>query len=183
MKAWLKRYRTLISVVLALLIWSAVFAFVPPNTLIARVGIRNSYALAFLVSLVAGFSTFTGTAAYATVIEFSRGGANPALLGTAAGIGLFLSDSAFYLLVMQGRQALSSRLGKWFARFHRTLERLPSTWVYVGVYLFCAFGPIPNDFIIAVLIIGGYQYRKMWPALLAGDVTFMLFLAYVFHGS
>lgn len=183
MKAWLKRYRKLISVILALAIWSAVFVFVSPETIIDRVGIANAYAISFFISLVAGFSTFTGTAAYATVIEFSRGGANPFLLGLTSGVGLFLSDSLFYLLIMRGREALSSRFGSGLRRFHRHIERLPRVAVYVGVYLFCAFGPIPNDIIIAVLIIAGYEYRRVWPALLAGDITFMLFLAYIFHGS
>lgn len=183
MKAWLKRYSKLISVILALLIWSVAFIFISPDALVERVGIGNAYAISFLVSLAAGFSTLTGATAYATAIEFSRGGADPFLLGLVSGIGLFFSDSLFYLLVMRGREALSNRFGKSLLRLHRHLERFPRVAVYISVYLFCAFGPIPNDIIIAVLIIGGYEYRKVWPALLAGDITFMLFLTYIFHGN
>lgn len=181
MKTWLTQYRTLIFVVVALIGWSVVFIVVSPESLVTSVGIGNSYLVSFLISLLAGFSIFTGTAAYATVIEFARGGSNPLYLGVISGIGLFLSDSIFYLLVMRGRQTLTTRFGQWLSRFHGLMERLPSPIVYLGVYLFCAFGPIPNDVMMAVLIIGGYEFKKVWPALLAGDITFMLFLSFLFQ--
>lgn len=181
MKAWLVHYRTVILVLLILIGWSAFFIIVSPESLIERVGVGNSYLISFLISLLAGFSMFTGTAAYATVIEFARGGANPLYLGITSGIGLFLSDSIFYLLVMRGRNALTTRFGRWLSRFHHFMQRLPSMIVYLGVYLFCAFGPIPNDVMMSVLIIGGYEYKKVWPAFLVGDITFMLFLSYLFQ--
>lgn len=183
MKAWFSKYRTVILVALALICWSAIFYVVSPESLVESVGVGNSYLISFFISLFAGFSVFTGTAAYAAVIEFARGGANPLYLGLVAGFGLFLSDSAFYLLVMRGRDALSTQFGKWLERFQQFTDRLPAIAVYIGVYLFCAFGPIPNDVMMAVMIIGGYKYRKLWPALLAGDLTFMLFLGYLFQGN
>lgn len=181
MRAWLTQNRTVISILLTLIVWSAVIYLISPESLVESVGIGNSYFISFIISLAAGFSFFTGGAAYATVIQFARGGAHPLYLGIAAGVGLFLSDSIFYALLMRGREALSTRFGKWFARTNRLMERLPNFLVYIGVYLFCAFGPIPNDVIMGVLIIGGYKYRKVWPAILAGDVTFMLFLSYLFR--
>lgn len=180
-KAWILRNKTLLSVVGVLVLWAAIFYFLPPDALVERVGIGNAYVISFLVTLLAGFSALTGTAAYATVIEFSRGGVDPLPLGIVSGIGLFLSDSIFYLLVMRGREALSTRLGTWFWRFHQFMERLPDALIYIATYLFCAIGPIPDDVIIGVLIIGGYEYKKVWPAFLAGDITFMLFLCYLFH--
>ena len=179
----MRAYRTLFLIVLALVCWSALFYFIPATTLVESVGIGNAYLISFLISLLAGFSVFTGTAAYAAVIEFARGGANPLYLGVIAGIGLFLSDSIFYLLVMRGREALSTRFGVFLTRFQRLVDYLPNPIVYIGVYLFCAFGPIPNDLMMTVMIISGYKYKKIWPALLAGDITFMLFLSYLFHGT
>lgn len=181
MKSWLSHYKNLIIVLLILVSWSAVFVFIPPESLVERVGVGNSYFISFFISLLAGFSVFTGTAAYATVIEFARGGADPLYLGLISGVGLFLSDSIFYLLVMRGRNALSTRFGHWLSRIHRFMEGMPNPVVYLGVYLFCAFGPIPNDVMMTFLIIGGYEYKKVWPAFLAGDITFMLFLSYLFQ--
>lgn len=180
-RAWFAQYRTALLVLLALVGWSALFVFVSPEALIERVGVANAYLISFLISLVAGFSIFTGTAAYATVIEFARAGVNPLYLGVIAGVGLFLSDSIFYLLVMRGRTALTTRFGRFLSRFHRFMNQLPRAVLYLGVYLFCAFGPIPNDIMMSFLIIGGYEYKKVWPVFLAGDITFMLFLSYLFQ--
>lgn len=178
---WLRRYKTLILILLVLAAWSALFYLVSPEALVTSVGIGNAYAVAFAVSLFAGFSTFTGTAAYATVIEFSRGGVNPLYLGLASGFGLFLSDSAFYLLAMRGRESIENRFRARFQQVQGIVARIPREVIYIGIYLFCAFGPIPNDIILGLLIVGGYRYRRFWPFLLAGDVTFMLFLSYLFQ--
>jgi hypothetical protein len=180
-RRWLSQYKTVIFVVLALGGWSALFYLIPATTIGESVGIQNSYIVAFGISLVAGFSVFTGTAAYAAVIEFSRGGANPLYLGLISGIGLFLSDSIFYILVMRGRKFMQTRFKDRLEKFHRIFERVPDMLVYVAIFLFCAFGPIPNDVILAGLMVTGYEYKKFWPALLLGDVTFMLFLSYLFQ--
>jgi hypothetical protein len=161
-------------------LWVGTLLAIPASTIINYVGISNAYAVAFLISLIAGFSAFTGGAAYATVIEFARGGTNPLYLGIASGIGIFLSDSFFYLVLRSGRDSLESRWPRLLARVHAWVERQPRIWIYTCIYLFSAFGPIPNDVILAALIIGGYEYRKFWPLLLAGDISFMLFLCYVF---
>lgn len=181
MKAWFIQYRTALLVLLTLIGWSAIFVVVSPEALIEQVGVANAYLISFLISLVAGFSIFTGTAAYATVIEFARAGVNPLYLGVISGVGLFLSDSIFYLLVMRGRDALTTRFGHVLSRLHSFMERMPRAVVYLGVYLFCAFGPIPNDVMMSFLIIGGYKYKRVWLVFLAGDVTFMLFLSYLFQ--
>jgi hypothetical protein len=154
-------------VVLALGGWSALFYLIPATTIVESVGIQNSYIVAFGISLVAGFSVFTGT--------------NPLYLGLISGIGLFLSDSIFYILVMRGRKFMQTRFKDRLEKFHRIFERVPDMLVYVAIFLFCAFGPIPNDVILAGLMVTGYEYKKFWPALLLGDVTFMLFLSYLFQ--
>lgn len=177
----LSHIRSLLIALAILIAWAAVLYYVPAGAIIAVIGVSNAYAVSFLVSLLAGFSAFTGTAAYATVIEFSRGGADPLYLGVLSGIGLFLSDTLFYLLLMQGRESLETRWPKALDRLHDFVERIPPVTVYIGIYLFCAFGPIPNDLILAALMLGGYEYRKFWPMLLAGDITFMLFLSYLFQ--
>jgi hypothetical protein len=180
-RSFLSQYKTLILVLLALCGWSAFFYLIPATALVESVGIQNAYIVSFGISLVAGFSVFTGTAAYAAVIEFSRGGANPLYLGLISGLGLFLSDTGFYLLVMRGRQSIESRFKEKLDRLSHFLDRIPDPAVYIAIFLFCAFGPIPNDVILAALMISGYKYKKFWPVLLAGDVTFMLFLSFLFQ--
>lgn len=181
MRQWIAQYKTVILVVLALGCWSALFYLIPADSIVESVGVSNSYIVSFGVSLLAGFSVFTGTAAYAAVIEFSRGGANPLYLGLISGVGLFLSDSIFYLLVMRGRRSIQTKFSTRLEKLNRVLLRVPDPVVYLGIFIFCAFGPIPNDIILAALVVTGYEYRKFWPILLAADITFMLFLSYLFQ--
>lgn len=154
--------------------------YLPAGYLVEKVGIENAYVVAFLVSLVAGFSSFTGTAAYATVIEFSRSGINPLYLGLTAGLGLFFSDSLFYFLVMKGRDSVEHHLEGVFSRIQRIMKRVPDALVYLGTFIFCAVGPIPNDLILVSLVAARYRYRQFWPVILLGDIAFMLFLSYIF---
>lgn len=176
-----RHHWTLALVILAVVGWAVLFRYVPTAAITDLVGARNIYAATFLLALVAGFSSLTGSAAYAAAIGFARAGADPLLLGLSGGIGLFLSDSAFYLLVMRGRIVLEARFSGLLARLQAIIERIPPLAVYVFIYLFAAFGPLPNDVMLAALVLAGYAYRRFWPALLLGDVTFMLFLSYLFR--
>jgi hypothetical protein len=169
-------------VIIALAAWCLALYVVPPGSLVSYVGFEHVYLVSFLVTLIAGFSSFTGGAAYATVIEFSRGGgAHPLYLGLASGIGLFISDSLFYLLILRGRESVGSGLRKLLGRLERFFRRIPDPYVYFFTFLFCALGPIPNDIVLLALVVAGYRYRAFWPALLFGDITFMLFLSYLFQ--
>jgi hypothetical protein len=177
----LTRYRTIIAIILGIALWSAVIYLVSLEGLVLRVGVENTYLISFLLAGLAGFSSLTGGIAYAAVIEFARAGADPLYLGLAGGAGLFISDSAFYVLLMEGRQSVEKGLERVLARLQAFVTRIPDPAVYFLTYLFCALGPVPNDLIIAALVVAGYPYRRFWPVLLAGDITFMLFLSYLFH--
>jgi hypothetical protein len=176
-----RRYRTLALVLLAVIGWAVLFRYVPADAIADYIGRQHVYAAAFLLALVAGFSSLTGSAAYAAIIGFARAGADPLLLGISGGIGLFLSDSAFYFLIMRGRIALEGHFTRLLARTQSFIERVPAPVVYAFIYLFAAFGPIPNDVMLAALVLAGYAYRRFWPALLMGDITFALFLSYLFR--
>jgi hypothetical protein len=177
----LRRYRTVALVLAAIAGWSALLYAVSPLSLVERIGVENAYLVAFFITLVAGCSSFTGGAAYATVIEFSRGGAHPLWLGLISGTALFLSDSIFYLLILRGRESVEGQLHSFLGRLERFFKRIPGPFVYLFTFLFCALGPIPNDAVLLALLLAGYRYRRFWPALLAGDIAFMLFLSYLFQ--
>ncbi|MES2225262.1 MAG: hypothetical protein V4480_00445 [Patescibacteria group bacterium] len=181
MKKLLRKYLSAALILLFIIAWALVLILIPPSTIVAAVGPGNTYLVGFIVALVAGFSAITGTTAYATIIEFARGGADPLLLGAISGIGLFISDAAFYALALRGRRVVSRKWKKPFAVVRRIMDRIPDAAVYVGVFAFAAFGPIPNDVLLVALIVGDYEFKRFWPFLLAGDLTFMLFLSYIFQ--
>lgn len=181
MRIWLARYRTIIFILLVLAVWTAFFYFVPADALIAHIGVENIYLVAFVVSLLAGFSSLTGAAAYATVIQLSLAGADPLYLGLSSGLGIFLSDSAFFFLVMHGRSSITPYFQKLFDRIRRFFIRVPDFFVYIGAFIFSAFTPVPNDLVLTALAVAGYRYRNFWPALLLGDVALTILLSYMFH--
>ncbi len=181
MRRWLSRYRTLVVIALVLAAWTAFFSFVPADAIVERVGIENAYLLAFGVALLAGFSSLTGAAAYATVIQLSLGGADPLWLGLSSGIGIFLSDTAFFFLLAHGRSSVAPRFRGLFDRVRRFFDRVPDVFVYLAVFVLSAFTPMPNDLTLAALAVAGYRYRSFWPALFAGDIALSLILSYMFH--
>jgi hypothetical protein len=180
-KSLIIRYWKLWAIIATIIFWGIVVYLVPAQALVESIGVENAYVISFFIAAIAGFSTFSGGVAYAAVIEFAQGGANPLLLGIASGTGLFISDSIFYALLMRGRKPIERKLGKLFTTTHRIVSRVPAPIVYILIFLFCAFGPIPNDLILGALVVAGYEYRKFWPALLAGDIAMMLMLSHLFQ--
>jgi hypothetical protein len=178
-----RRVYGIIFIMLCLLLgWALFFHYFPIERLIDLIGIRNLYLAAFVLSVVGGFSFVTGTSLYAALIALSHGGVNPYILGTIAGVGIFLSDSLFYLVMLKARSYLlhvtegsshiTNRLWKW-------IYSVPPWMVYFGIYLYAAFMPIPNDLLLAVLALSGYRYREFLPFLLLGDLTMTLLLTTV----
>jgi uncharacterized membrane protein YdjX (TVP38/TMEM64 family) len=175
-----RKYGAVLAAIAFILFWAVLLIVIPPGTITDFVGVENSYLIAFLITLIAGFSSFSGSAAYATVIELARSGANPLWLGIAGGVGLFLSDSLFYLVIEKGYESIHDRFPKLFTYIHHLIEWLPDAAAFLFVYILFAIGIIPNDLILLALLIAGYQYRKFWPFLLAGNITFMIVLSYLF---
>lgn len=182
MKSSTRIYALLGIVVLVLVGWAVFFYFVSPELIIDKIGIKNTYLAAFILSSVAGFSSITGTSVYATLAAFAHGGANPLILGTVSGLGLFLSDSLFYFLASYGHTMITKTMAKWdtaFKKMRRWTRIAPDWLVFTVVYLYSAFAPVPNDLLLVVLVVSGYSYRQFAPYLLLGDLTGALVLAYV----
>ncbi|HYC83158.1 MAG TPA: hypothetical protein VEB60_01255 [Candidatus Paceibacterota bacterium] len=167
----------LIGIVLAA--WAAFFYFVPPETVISRIGVHNSYLASFLIALLGGFSSITGASFYAAVITFAKGGADPLLLGLAGGLGLFASDSLFYWAASKGKDLVGQRWRKLFQRLEQWVSRVSSPLAYLGIFAYTAFAPMPNDVLLAVLAASSFSYRKFAWALLAGDLSMALLLSHL----
>lgn len=176
-------YVLLGTVILILVGWAVFFHFVPPELLVEKIGIRNTYLAAFILAIVGGFSSVTGTSLYATLAAFAYSGeVNSLVLGVVSGLGLFLSDSLFYLVAEYGRGIIVKVASRWdvlFNRIRRWVRIAPNWLVYVGIFLYSAFSPIPNDVLLAVLVLSGYSYRQFALYLFLGDLTFALLLTNV----
>jgi hypothetical protein len=181
MKSWLKFYGPFIAAAIFVLAWIALFNYISPAAIVEKVGAKNAYLVSFLLAVICGFSSFTGTAFYAAIATFSHGGVHPLLLGLVGGIGLCISDFAFFYVVSKGTHVIDKHWEK-FSRFIRNLAHSAPDWLlYVFVFIYSGFFPIPNDILIVALALGGIRFRKIAAYLFAGDIVSTLLLAYIAH--
>lgn len=165
--------------------WAIFFHFYPVEELVNDIGIQNTYFVAFMLSVIGGFSSITGTSVYAALVALAHGGVNPLILGIVGGLGLFVSDSIFYIVAVKLRSIITHITSKWdrmFRKIWRLMYKLPPYAVYIGVFLYAAFSPLPNDIMLAVLALSNYKYRQFAPFLFLGDMGIALTLTY-FGGS
>ncbi len=178
-----KKFYGVIALVLLVLIgWALFFHFYPVDELVNDIGIENTYFAAFMLAVIGGFSSITGTSLYAALVALAHGGVNPLVLGVIGGIGLFISDSLFYFVITKVRHILVDITKKWehvFRKIWKWLYVTPSWIVYVMIFSYTAFAPFPNDIILALLAVSGYSYRQFAVFLLLGDLTMALLLTNV----
>lgn len=181
MKAFLYRHRIFFILCTVIIGWAIFFYLVPPDVLVDKIGVKNSYLISFLVAVIAGFSSITGTSLYATLAVLSNGGASPLILGLVGGLGLFISDSLFYYILSRWRDHITKIIHEWggiFKKLQYYIRIFPDWVVYSFVFAYIAFAPIPNDILLAVLAVSGYYYRQLFLFILIGDVTMTLILTY-----
>ncbi len=177
----LYRHKIILIVIAVLIGWAVLFHFVPPAEIINTIGINNTYLAAFILSIVGGFSSVTGTSVYVALIGLTKGGADPLWLGLISGVGLFISDSLFYYIISKWREYIKKIIKKWeeiFTKLQYYIRVLPDWLVYAIVFSYIAFAPIPNDILLAVLAVSGYHYRQLFVFILAGDITMALLLTF-----
>lgn len=153
--------------------------FVNPHQIIEYVGVENSYLIVFLIAAIGGLSTFTSTTLFTTIATFSAGGAIPWLVGLAAGVGIFISNSVFYLLAALGRKSIPEHWNAKILSTARWMRKMPVWLLFFTIYLYFGFSPLPNDLLIIVLVIARFKYRQVAPILFAGSITVAILTAYL----
>lgn len=177
---FIKRHKVFSFVVVVLVAFNILFFYFSPQEIVDAIGVTNSYLVTFLIAAIGGVSTLTGAALYASIATFAAGGADPLLLGLSGGVGIFISNSVFFLLAFYGRRSLSGhiheRLQRWTywveARVSRTTVRILSL-VYLGA------SPFPDDVLMVALAAAGYRYRDVAPLLFVGGFSIALITAYL----
>lgn len=172
-------YLTLVLVLCFLVGLNVFFFFVSPEEIVKMVGIGNTYFVIFAISVLGGLSTVTGAALFTAIVTFSVGGADPLLLGLAGGSGIFISDSIFYFLIYHGRKSVPHSWEKFLERIEIWIAKYPPKAVLTCTYIYLSFTPLPNDILMAALVLGGYEYKKIAPVLALGSFTVALLTAYL----
>lgn len=176
---WFKRHYILLLVLLFLVAINTLFYFIGPKEIVEHIGVKNSYAITFVIATIGGLSTLSGTILFTTIATFAAGGSNLLLLGMLGGIGIFISDSIFFYLAQLGRQFVPSNWEKLLGRIEHLVQRYPRWLVLIFVFFYLGLTPLPNDILMLALVLGGYSYRLLWPVLLAGSLSIALITAFI----
>ena len=157
------------------------FYFVSPTTLVEKIGIQNSYIVVFVLAVICGFSSLTTTTFYVAIAALSHGGAHPLLLGLSGGLGLCISDFAFYFFVRTGTPVIDKHWKKVSDFVKRLIGAMPDWLLYPFIFVYSTIAPVPNDILLIALAVGGTPFKKIAPFLFAGDIASTILLAYLSH--
>jgi len=152
--------------------------FVNPEQIVNKIGVRNGYILAFVISFFGGFSAGGSVSFISLLIILVTGGMNPIYLGLVSGISLAIGDMIMFYAGSKGRELVK---GKWDERIKKVAnvfkkrKRLEKM-IPIIAYLYIGFTPLPNDVLILFLAAIEYPAKKMNRIIVLGDITFALMI-------
>jgi len=152
--------------------------FVSPEEIVDKIGVRNGYIVAFVVSFFGGFSAGGSISFIGLLIILVTGGMNPIYLGLVSGISLAIGDMIMFYAGSKGRELIR---GKWdrkidkVANVFKKRKWLEKT-IPVIAYLYMGFVPLPNDVLILFLAAIEYPVKRMNGIIVLGDITFALMI-------
>lgn len=172
----------ILSFLALVLLLSVVFYFVTPQQLVAYIGIKNIYIVMFFIALLGG-STSIGAFSYAaSILAFVDGGANPLFIGIAAGGGTAIGDSLYYIVSRRSVHVLKKGwLKKKISQSSKWLRTHDAKTMFVTIYLYASTPVLPNDILTVTLGLSRAKNSIVIPALVLGDFTLALLLAFLGH--
>lgn len=178
MLAKLKKHYLLTGAILFIAVWAIILIFFSPEDIVEKIGVQNTYLVAFLLAAIGGLSTITGTSFFAAVATFASGGADPLLLGLIGGAGIFLSDSVFFFLAQQGVKVFNIDSQSPFRqKVIGLIGRVPDWLLGIFVFAYVGLSPLPNDILMIALALAKVRYRRIVLALIVGSITIVLITA------
>lgn len=167
------------AIILFILVVNLIFIFVTPEEIVHFIGVENSYFITFIIASIGGLSSFTGAALFSAIIAFAAGGSDPLLLGIVGGLGIFISDSVFYLLARFGRRAIPKEHSSQIEKFLIWFKKTPEWIVFIFIYIYLGFTPLPADILMIAIAFAGVSYKRIFPILLLASLTIALLTAYL----
>jgi len=175
--SFFKKHKIFIVVALFIIAWSILLFLIDPQTIVQKVGIKNSYLIIFFFAALGGVSTFTSTPFYATVLTFSAGGLNPVLISLSAVPGLVFGDYIFYFFGKKGKDVIRDYSRERFDKVVLSFKNKPKWLVRFITYIYTGLTPLPGDLLMLALAFTGYRFRDMLVFIMLGHFTFMLALS------
>jgi len=155
--------------------------FISPEEIVNKIGVRNGYILAFVVSFFGGFSSGGSITFISLLITLTTGGMNPLYLGLVSGISLAIGDMIMFYAGSKGRELVK---GNWDKKINKVANIFKKRkWLEKMVpllaYIYVSFIPLPNDILILFLAAIEFPPKKMNTILIFGDVTFALMVTMI----
>ena len=158
--------------------WVVLMFLVPPDEIVEKVGVENTYGAIFVLSILGALGSMTTFSSYPAMMTAAAGGMSPLALGVVSGIGLTIGDAIFYYLVGEIKGLLRGRAKKKAYEMGDWLEERPR-WVIPGVtYVWVGMLPLPNNILTGALSLSSYPFWKVLVPILLGNLTFPIFVAY-----
>ncbi len=157
----------------------ALYIFYSPKEMIIRLGVRNSFIIAFFISIVGAFTSMTKFSAYPMIIALVGGGLNFFHVGLVAGLGLAIGDILFFLFGHSARGFTGHRFKNKLDKILARLRRLKTILVQVLIFFYISCTPLPNNLLSGSLAFIKYPFRHVVIPLILGDVAFCILVAWL----
>ncbi len=159
--------------------WTVVLLNYTPAELVEKLGVANSYGVAFLVSVFGAFSSFTTFSTYPMVVMLAAGRINPFILGAVAGVGLAVGDIFFYFFGLAARGATTNQLQQRVRRALTWLKKRSDLFIQFFIFFYVGFTPFPNNVLTGMLALDKYPFKKVVLPLVLGDLILPIVAAYL----
>lgn len=168
-------FRTIVivfGILLFIILWTVVLIVVGAESIVEYIGIENGYLVMFLVSLLGGVSSVGAVAYITTIITLSNAGLDPLTLALASGAGVSIGDTVYYLLGRNGSKLIRrSRASGYIQNFTTWLNQQHMIVRSVGIFMYTAFTPLPNDILTIAMGIAQQPYGMVIASLVLGNIT------------
>lgn len=170
--------RVILLIIITLGLINLLFIWISPQEIVEKIGIKNSYLIAFLVASFGGLSSVTSPILYTMIATFAAGGSVPWLLGITSGLGIALGDMLIFLLAQFGYISTQKIHQQTSSKYRHLQKKIPKWLQFILLYMILGFTPIPNDIVMIFLVLIGYSWKNLVPILLISGITIATITAY-----
>jgi hypothetical protein len=177
-----KRYKALsvfLWILLFIVAWGWLLTFYSPKEIVAYIWVEEWYLLIFLISIIGWVSTIAATSFYTTIMTFIAWWLSLFIVWILAWSWATIGDSLFYYMWIKLKQWFFKKKTHYFNKIHHWVNNKPRWVVFISIYLYAGFTPLPKDALIIALALSWYSFKKIFLPLVLWNITLMIVLWYL----
>jgi len=176
---FIKKHKGFFFLLFFILAWIILVSIFPPDKIVEVIGVQTGYFIMFLTAFI-GVSGFASAPFYATLVTMvSTGEFNLIVLSLVVAPARAFGDSLFFILGYQGHFVAKEKLGKVLNFFSLWLSKKPGWVIFLFAYFYTSLTPLPQDILMVILGLGKASFKKILPAVLLGNATFVFLVSYL----